>query len=361
MAFDFTDKTGYILGMKLDDEKIGNMPFSTPELKIGAVTLDGRAVLAPMSGVTDVAMRRIARRLGASMVVSEMVASDDYVRGDEESRLRAEGEGVDPHVVQIAGCEPYWMAEAARLAEANGAAIVDINMGCPAKRVTGGASGSALMRDLDHALTLVEATVNAVKIPVTLKMRLGWDYQSLNAAELAQRAEHAGVQLVTVHGRTRQQFYTGTADWGAILAVKQAVTIPVLANGDCRNLQDARQMCLESGADGVMVGRSAMGRPWFVGDIAQYFATGEAREAPSGSQRAALAAEHVQALASAMGALKGLRHARKHLAAYVEWAEVDGFDFAADQKARLVRSDDVSEVIDLLNEIFSAPIKQKAA
>ncbi|MDO9440725.1 MAG: tRNA-dihydrouridine synthase family protein, partial [Beijerinckiaceae bacterium] len=175
-----------------------------------------------MSGVTDVGMRRIARRFGASLVVSEMVASDDYVRGDEETRIRAEGDGVEPHVVQIAGCDPYWMGEAARLAESSGAAMVDINMGCPAKRVTGGYAGSALMRDLDHAIGLVRATVAAVGIPVTLKMRLGWDDQSRNAPELARRAEAEGVRLVTVHGRTRCQFYNGQADWTAIRAVRDA-------------------------------------------------------------------------------------------------------------------------------------------
>ena len=246
-----------------------------------------------MSGVTDVAMRRISARFGASLVISEMVASDDYVRGEEESRVRAEGQGLDLHVVQIAGCDPHWMGEAARLAEASGAAMVDINMGCPAKRVTGGYAGSALMRTPDLALRLIEATVKAVSIPVTLKTRLGWDENSLNAADLAQRAEQAGVQLVTIHGRTRRQFYKGSANWDAIRAIVDAVSIPVVANGDCASLADARAMLAASGAQGVMIGRAAMGRPWLVGEIAAGLA-GLPFEAPSNAQRAEAALEHYE-------------------------------------------------------------------
>ena len=234
-------------------------------LRIGPVELDGLAVLAPMSGVTDVGMRRIARRFGASLVVSEMVASDDFVRGDEESRLRAEGSGLDLHVVQIAGREPSWMGEAARLAEATGAAIVDINMGCPAKRVTGGYAGSALMRAPDLALKLIEATVRGTSVPVTLKMRLGWDADCLNAPEIARRAQDAGVHMITIHGRTRNQFYKGRADWRAIRAVVEATSLPLVANGDCASLDDARRMLAASGAAGVMIGRAAVGRPWLVG------------------------------------------------------------------------------------------------
>ena len=347
--------------MVSSDEKMSSLPKNEPLLKIGPVTLDGRAVLAPMSGVTDVTMRRIARRFGASLVVSEMVASDDYVKGDAESRLRAEGTGVEPHVVQIAGCEAYWMAEAARLAEANGAAIIDINMGCPAKRVTGGAAGSALMRDIQHAIALIEATVAAVKIPVTLKMRLGWDHTSLNAAQLAQDAEKSGIQLVTVHGRTRQQFYSGEADWAAIAAVKRAVTIPVLANGDCRTLQDARRMREKSGADGVMIGRNAVGQPWFVGDVAYFLENSVARLPVSAQTRAASAIEHLQGLVGTMGALKGLRHARKHLAAYTERASADGYLVPEHVKSALVRSENVPEVLRLLADLFSVRQTSEAA
>src|SRR5437870_9256355 len=197
--------------------------FCAGALMVGNLVLPNRVLLAPMSGVTDAPFRRLAAHLGAGLVVSEMTASDDLVNGKPMSRLRCEAAGIGPHVVQLAGCETHWMAEGARVAEAAGAHVIDINMGCPAKHVTGGQSGSALMRDLDHALTLIEATVGAVDVPVTLKMRLGWDDATRNAPELARRAEAAGIQLITVHGRTRCQFYKGSADWAAIRMVKQAV------------------------------------------------------------------------------------------------------------------------------------------
>lgn len=319
-------------------------------LAIGPLALDGCAVLAPMSGITDIGMRRIARRFGASLVVSEMVASDDYVRGHEESRIRAEGEGVEPHVVQIAGCDPFWMGEAARLAEASGAAAVDINMGCPAKRVTGGYAGSALMRDLDHALALVRATVGAVRIPVTLKMRLGWDDQSRNAPELARRAEAEGIRLVTVHGRTRCQFYTGRADWPAISAIRDAVTIPLIANGDCATAGDARTMLRQSRADGVMIGRAALGQPWLIGQIADDLAGRHPRD-PSPAERADAALEHYETILQIFGSRSGLRHARKHLAAYADRA-LDGAMARPADRLRLVTSDDRQEVKALLASFF---------
>ena len=319
---------------------------------IGDVRLDGRAILAPMSGVTDVGMRRIARRFGASLVVSEMVACDAYVEGGEEARLRAEGSGVDPHVVQLAGCDPDWMARAAKLAQDAGAAIVDINMGCPAKRVTGGWAGSALMRDLDHATRLIAATVSAVNIPVTVKMRLGWDSGSMNAPELASRAHDMGVPLVTVHGRTRQQFYKGSADWSAIAAVRAAFPGQLVVNGDIASTEGARTALARSGADLVMVGRTALGRPWLVGAIAHELAGREpASLSPAIMAQAAI--EHYETLLSLYGRETGLRHARKHLAAYEEEARRQGGGLRPDRRQALVTSTQPEDVISLLAEAFA--------
>jgi nifR3 family TIM-barrel protein len=266
-----------------------------------------------MSGVTDAPFRRLAAALGAGLVVSEMTASDDLVNGKPMSRLRCEATGIGSHVVQLAGCEAKWMAEGARIAEAAGADVIDINMGCPARHVTGGQSGSALMRDLDHAVRLIEATIEAVKVPVTLKMRLGWDERSLNAPELARRAESAGVQLISVHGRTRCQFYKGEADWRAVRAVKDAIQIPLVVNGDITSFDKAVAAIEASGADAVMVGRGAQGQPWLPGQIGRQLETGVAEAAPS------LVAQlwHIRTLYDEIcrhyGLRIGLRHARKHL------------------------------------------------
>ncbi|GJD48424.1 tRNA-dihydrouridine synthase B [Methylobacterium crusticola] len=313
------------------------------------------ALLAPLSGVTDLHMRRIARRLGATATVSEMVAAEDLARGAEEARLRAEGEGVLPHVVQLAGCDPGWMAEGARLAEANGADVIDVNMGCPAKAVTGGQAGSALMRDLDHAARILAAVRGAVAVPVTVKMRLGWDHARLNAPDLARRAEALGYAAVTVHGRTRQQFYTGRADWAAIRAVVAAVGIPVVANGDVASLGDARACLAASGAAAVMVGRAAVGRPWLVGAIAAGL-SGRAAPEPDAAARAELAAEHYAGLLALYGARMGVRHARKHLAAYADHAG----GLAPAERARLVTTTDPDEALRLLRRAFEAPGAQAA-
>jgi tRNA-dihydrouridine synthase B len=316
-------------------------------LRVGPLQLDGRVMLAPMSGVSDVGMRRIARRFGASLVVTEMVACEAYLGGEIESTIRADGEGVAPHVVQIVGREPCAMGLAARRAEQAGADIIDINMGCPAKRVAGGLAGSALMRDLEHALRIIDAVVAAVVIPVTLKMRLGWDENSLNAAELARRAEQAGVSLVSVHGRTRCQFYNGRADWRAVRAVVEAVAIPVVVNGDCAGLDDAISMLALSGAQALMVGRAAIGAPWLPGEISRALAANAALGQPSLAARRQAALEHFETLLTLFGSHAGLRHARKHLSAYAEHAGA-----AEAHRLALVTSDDAHTAWRLLADVF---------
>ncbi|WP_449255534.1 tRNA dihydrouridine synthase DusB [Bosea sp. (in: a-proteobacteria)] len=328
-------------------------------VQVAGIPIQSRAFLAPMSGVTDIVMRRIAARFRAGVVVSEMVASDEFVRGSEEARIRAEGQGVSPHVVQLAGCDPHWLGEAARLAEANGAAIVDINMGCPAKKVTGGWAGSALMRDLDHAVGLVEAAVAAVAIPVTVKMRLGWDDASRNAPELARRAVAAGARLITVHGRTRQQFYKGRADWRAIAAVRAAGDFPLVANGDIRDVADARSCLEQSGADFVMVGRAALGRPWLVGAIGAAL-DGLPPPPVTLADKLAMAREHYEGLLALMGVAHGVRHARKHLAAYADDALAEGCEADPERRRLLLTSEEPRQVVAALTGLFSTERREAA-
>ncbi len=331
--------------MSRSDEFLGS-----DGVTVGPLQLKGRAFLAPMAGLTDVGMRRLAQRFGAALTVTEMLDSEFYAGGDRETALRAEGAGLDPHVVQIAGCRLEPLAEAARLAEAAGAAMIDINMGCPAKRVTGGAAGSALMRDLDLAIRLVRGVIAAVKVPVSLKMRLGWDEAALNAPELARRAEAEGVAMLTVHARTRCQFFAGKADWTAIRKVRETTSLPLVANGDCTSREDASGMLAASGADAVMIGRAAVGRPWLLGEVAGHLGVAR-RSAPNAAERYGAALEHYRTLLSLFGKEQGLRHARKHLSAYAMHSRRSD---ATALRARLVTSESPAEVESILSNLFVA-------
>jgi tRNA-dihydrouridine synthase B len=309
-----------------------------------------------MAGITDLPIRRAAMRFGAGLVISEMIASEWLASGDPAAALRAEGDGVGLHVVQLAGCEARWLAEGARIAEAAGADVIDLNMGCPAKRVTASQqAGAALLRDLDNATHLIESTIAAVRVPVTLKMRLGWDENSIVAPALAQRAEAAGIALVTVHGRTRTQFYDGRADWSAIARVKAAVKIPVVANGDLASFDDAARMRTQSGADAVMVGRAARGRPWFVGQLARFLATGKRSADPSVSAQRDLLLAFYDAWLSQYGVAKGVREARKHLGWALEAAVVSfgrSFDWAKGWRARLLSESEPARVLQGIRDAY---------
>jgi nifR3 family TIM-barrel protein len=324
-------------------------------LKIGDIQLANRVLLAPMSGITDAPFRRQAAALGAGLVVSEMTASDDLVQGRPISRLRCEAAGIGPHVVQLAGCEARWMGEGAQIAQEAGADIIDINMGCPARHVTGGQSGSALMRDLDHATSLIEATVEAARVPVTLKMRLGWDDRSRNAPELARRAEAAGVKMVTVHGRTRAQFYKGEADWAAVREVRDAISIPLVVNGDITSYETTVTALEESGADAVMIGRGAQGAPWLPGQIGRRLQSGAVEEAPSLPQQLDYLRALYDEVCRHYGLRIGLRHARKHLSWALDVACASAQAPAQKLKAwreRILTSDDPRRVHQALTEAF---------
>ncbi|MEO5322794.1 tRNA dihydrouridine synthase DusB [Mesorhizobium sp. CC13] len=321
-------------------------------LSIGDVTIRNRVFLAPMSGVTDEAFRTRAHAHGAGLVVSEMVASGELAKGRGSSGFRIRHSGLPVHMVQLAGREAAHMAEGARIAAGEGADVIDINMGCPAKKVTGGYAGSALMRDLDFALTLIDAVVGAVEVPVTVKMRLGWDDDALNAPELARRAEQAGVRMVTVHGRTRCQFYQGRADWRAIARVKQAVSIPVVANGDVATPEDAAEILSQSGADAVMAGRSHYGAPWTAGAIAAAAQGGTAAGVPaSAAELADYVVAHYEDMLALYGTESGLRQARKHLGWYLERHTRDVSD---DLRRGVLTSFEPKQVISSLREALAS-------
>lgn len=326
-------------------------------LHIGQHQLSPPVLLAPLAGITDLPFRNLVSSFGAGLVVSEMVASQEMVQAKPGVREKAElGFGAAQTSVQIAGREAYWMAEAARLAAGNGAQIIDINMGCPAKKVTSGYSGSALLKDLDHALGLIEAVVAAVDVPVTLKTRLGWDDALLNAGDLAVRAQNAGIQMITIHGRTRCQFYKGHANWTAIRAIKDAVEIPVIANGDIIDATSARLALDKSGADGVMIGRGAQGRPWILAEVAAQLYGLADPVIPVGQDLLDMVQGHYAAMLAFYGDELGGRVARKHLGWYM-----DGFGTNAALRKMVLTTRDPHDVIALLARAFDPELLQKVA
>ena len=326
-------------------------------MTVAQISLSPPVILAPMAGITDLPWRRVVAGFGAGLVVSEMVASAEVMRDHPEMRARAtlDVTGLDqPSAVQLVGRDPYWMAEAAKFVAGQGARIIDINMGCPTKRVTTGACGSALLRDLDLALKIIEAVVGAVDVPVTLKTRLGWDDASLNAADLAARAEKAGIAMITLHGRTRCQLYKGSANWAAIAAVKAAVTIPVIANGDIVDTVTAREALRQSGADGVMIGRGAQGAPWVLAQIAHDLHGTPLPVVPQGADLAALISAHYEAMLSFYGIDLGARCARKHLGWYLDAAGL------AHHRETLLATQSPAQVLHIIGQIFNSGERRAA-
>jgi tRNA-dihydrouridine synthase B len=326
-------------------------------IDVGPVTIDAPVILAPMTGVTDLPFRKLVKRYGAGLTVSEMIASQAMIRETRQSLQKAAWDPLEePVSLQLAGCAPYEMAEAAKLNEQRGAAIIDINMGCPVKKVVNGDAGSALMRDLPLAAAIIDATVKAVLVPVTLKMRMGWDHSSLNAPELARIAEDLGVKMITVHGRTRCQMYKGDADWSFVRKVKQATSLPVVVNGDICSLDDARTALAQSGADGVMIGRGAYGRPWLLAQVMSDLAGGGHRPDPSMDEQLAVILEQYDAMQSLYGRQTGVNLARKHIGWYTR-----GLTGSAEFRNRVNSQDDPGVVVGMLREFYSPWLSRAAA
>lgn len=326
-------------------------------ISVGPVTIAAPVILAPMTGVTDLPFRKAVKRYGAGLTVSEMIASQAMIRETRQSLQKATWDpSEEPVSLQLAGCAPREMAEAAKLNEQRGAAIIDINMGCPVKKVVNGDAGSALMRDIPLAAAIIDATVKSVSLPVTLKMRMGWCHDSLNAPELARVAEDLGVKMITVHGRTRNQMYKGSADWGFVRRVKEATSLPVIVNGDICSREDARVALEQSGADGVMIGRGAYGKPWLLGQVMADLAGGGTRPDPSIDEQLALILDQYEAMQSLYGTVTGVNLARKHIGWYTK-----GLTGSAEFRNKVNQVDDPATVVAMLRDFYSPWLERAAA